>query len=325
MQKLAIHAMGTRFELVLADDLSPALLRAAGEAALAEIEDAHQRLSAFAKDSVIAHLNRAASLGPDAGPIPIDGETHELLVRCAELVKLTDGAFDPGLGQRMQQLGFRDGAASDAPFGGGWRGAVEVNPSAPQVHFLRAGVAIDLGGVAKGYALDLAAQALREAGVQRALLHGGTSTVLALDPPPRQDAWRVALGPEQDAPIAHLANAAFSLSDLGGRTAGSADAPESHVLDPRTGHSARGARRAAIAVPLAHGDALAADAYSTAALVAGQDLALPNQVELLTLGFTKSERHHAIPAGADPIIRLATPASKTSAQQRCTVPTDVPY
>lgn len=320
--------MGTRFELVLADDLPPAFLRAAGEAALAEIEDAHRRLSAFAKDSVVAHLNRAASLGPGAGPIPIDGETHGLLLRCAELVELTDGAFDPGLGRRMAQLGFRSTPALDEPYAGGWRGAVEVDEQTAQVRFLRAGIAIDLGGVAKGYALDLAAEALREAGVERALLHGGTSTVLALDPPAGQSAWRVALGPEKDAPIAHLAQAAFSLSDLGGRTAGTDAAPESHVLDPRTGHGARGARRAAIVMRLDHGDALAADAYSTAALVAGSRLALPAQVELLALGFTSSDRHHRIPAGADPIIRLASPASLSSVSttgiEPCIVPTDVP-
>ena len=157
--------MGTRFELVLMDELSPGFLRAAGEAALAEIEDAHRRLSAFAKDSVIAHLNRAAGLGPRAGPIPIDGETHALLLRCAELVELTDGAFDPGLGRRMAQLGFRERAACEEPYAGGWCNSVEVNPRAPEVRFLRAGMAIDLGGVAKGYALDLAAEALREAGI----------------------------------------------------------------------------------------------------------------------------------------------------------------
>ena len=60
--RLAVGAMGTRFELVLLAGRGD--LRAAGEAAIDEIETWHRRLSRFAPDSLVSHINREAARAP---------------------------------------------------------------------------------------------------------------------------------------------------------------------------------------------------------------------------------------------------------------------
>ena len=70
---------------------------------------------------------------------------------------------------------------------------VELDEADLTVRFARPGVQLDLGSVGKGYAIGRAGELLRQAGLTRALLHGGTSTVLAMGTPPNAEAWRVAL------------------------------------------------------------------------------------------------------------------------------------
>ena len=68
--------MGTRFEIVLPDSPrgpSGARLRAAGEAAIDEIETWHRRLNRFAPDSLVSHLNRGLT-----SPLPLDRDTFDL-------------------------------------------------------------------------------------------------------------------------------------------------------------------------------------------------------------------------------------------------------
>src|SRR5262249_42725306 len=70
---------------------------------------------------------------------------------------------------------------------------VELNSADLTVTFLRPGVMLDLGAIGKGYAIECAAEVLREAGVTSALLHGGTSTAYGLGKPPDAECWKVAI------------------------------------------------------------------------------------------------------------------------------------
>ncbi|HSJ14512.1 MAG TPA: FAD:protein FMN transferase [Longimicrobiales bacterium] len=218
--------MGTRFELVL-----PAADAAVGEAALAEIEYWHARLNRFAADSLVSHLNRFAA----AAPVRIDAATFALLRVALDVCRASDGAFDITLG--------------------GGADALELDEPRSTVRFQSAAVRIDLGGIAKGHALEQAAALLRAHGTTQALLHGGTSSVLALGSAPSGDGWKVALGPEPDAPVVALQDRALSLS---------ANVARDHVLDPRA-RSEVPARTVAVIGP----DACRADAWSTALLVLG--------------------------------------------------------
>lgn len=226
LERLATLAMGARFELVL-EGRDRIHARAAGEAALEEIERCDARWSLFRTDSLIARVNREAV----QRDVPLDADTFELLTACEELRALTDGAFDVAVGQRMAALGFRgaaDGASNDG-------GAFELDRARRTLRFTRAGTQLDLGAIAKGEALDRAAGVLRECGVERALLHGGTSSVLALGAPPQSTGWRVELAGFEPARDVLLCERALSVSAPRGRVAQHNGAQIGHVLDPRTG------------------------------------------------------------------------------------------
>jgi thiamine biosynthesis lipoprotein len=224
--------MGTRFEVVLpAED--PEALRPAGEAALAEIEEWHRRLTRFEPDSQLNHLHRAAV---DAA-VPVDRDLYALLEECVAVWRTSGGAFDCSLGTGMD--------------------AVELDPAASTVRFTRPGVTLDLGGTAKGHALDSAARVLRDAGVTSALVHGGTSSVIAIGAPPDQPAWKIALADSGEPPrIISLKDSALGASSNHGRR---------HVTDPRGDRDLVGPRLAVVTGPSAR----TCDAWSTAALVLG--------------------------------------------------------
>jgi thiamine biosynthesis lipoprotein len=268
IERLAAAAMGTRFELVLAGASSPRAgraLRAAGEAALARIAECDARCSAFRRDSLVARINREAALRP----VRVDGETYALLAACLDLWHATGGACDVGLGGALAALGLRGRAASADAFEPCAGPPCELDPGSRSVRLARPGAALDLGGVAKGWALDLAARELRELGVDRALLHGGTSSVAALGAPPGQDGWRVALeGPSapEDPPrpaglVVLLCDASLSVSASASRTGrDAAGGRVGHVLDPASGRPAPLGAIAAVVAP----SGLAAEAWSTA-------------------------------------------------------------
>ncbi|MCP3915608.1 MAG: FAD:protein FMN transferase [bacterium] len=284
---LATHAMGTRFELVLVANSSmpEAQLRAIGEEALFEIEEADRRLSLFRKDSLLSHINRSGS----ARGVRVDPDTYAMLKVCDEVWRASDGAFDPTVAPLMAARGFHGGERGDAQEAlarVGWR-HVRFDDAHRAVHLEQPGVALDLGAVGKGHGLDLAARTLRENGVTSALLHGGTSTVVAIGTPPDEDAWRVSLG--EGAPLARLEDACLSVSAPHGRTVREDGESRGHVLDPRTGRSVNAVTLAAVIAP----NATLADAASTALLVRGAALAAPTEVETLHRTSAGAWRHSA--------------------------------
>lgn len=222
--------MGTRFELVLHGE-DPVGLRAIGEAALEEIEDCHRRFSRFDESSLLSHLHRSA----DRRPVPVDAGTFALFEDAVTVWRESGGAFDP-----------------TAPAGD--MDALVLDRRTRSIGFDRPGVRLDLGAIAKGHALDLAARVLRTHGVTSAFLHGGTSSAIGIGTPPEGE-WRVALG--EDA-VVTLRDQALSVSAVW--------VGNPHpTLDPRTGRALAGPRRAAVIGP----GARLADAWSTAALVLG--------------------------------------------------------
>lgn len=287
--RLAVEAMATRFELVLPHGdagLSPTGLRAAGELALAEIVAAEALLSTYRVTAQLAQINARAF----REPVRVAPVVFELLRQAREGSRRTGGAFDPTVGALVRA--WREIPASDPHWADqlaaarestGWR-HVELNPESLTIRFQVAGVRLDLGGVGKGWALDRAVEALREAGVTRALLHGGTSSVVALGAPPNTPAWRIQLGTETspsgggsepaspaspfNQPVFLLHDTSLSVSATWGRLHHDPRGGlQGHVIDPRTGEPVPGPRRAVVVGPLA----METDLLSTALLVAGTE------------------------------------------------------
>ena len=267
VERLATSAMGTRFEFVLCGEPG-GRLRSVGEMAIEEVVLWHQRLSAFASDSLVSHINRTA--GDES--VRVDADVWELLVLCDEVWRASDGAFDATIGGAMQEAGFHPG---DGALSRGWGDCVALNADARSVRFTRAGVRLDLGAVAKGFALERAAAILREHGVRSALLHGGTSCVVAIGAPPSEDGWRVAVRSDAEPRLVTLRNRAMSVSAPRGRR--NSDG-HGHILDPRTGVSAGNADTAAVLCARAD----LADAWSTALVVLGKrPTGMPQDAESL--------------------------------------------
>ena len=200
-----------------------------------------------------------------------------LLEQAQKISAETGGAFDITIGPLVRCWGFLDGngqlpdqdSLADARAKVGMH-LVQLDACNQTVRFLREGVMLGLGAVGKGYAIDQAAEVLREAGVPNALLHGGTSSIYAIGHPPESDSWMVAIDDPRDPaapPIASvpLRDESLSVSAVWGRSFSSAGKTYGHVLDPRTGRPTAGALLAAIVLP----SGTHADALSTALLTLG--------------------------------------------------------
>lgn len=269
---LAREAMGTRFEFVLdTGDLDEASLGAAGEEALDEVASLGERLSWFSIGSVVSRL--AAAAGEE--PVRVAPDVLRLLTLARDVWLASGGVFDPTVAPLLRVWGLRgpvpaaqpsEEAIADARTLAGLD-KLELDPLACTARLAVSGMSLDLGSIAKGWALDVASSMLRAAGVQSALLHGGTSSICGWGAPPGQEAWgvRVAPPPGSSAPPmrVRLCDASMSVSALHGRR-GVAGA--GHVIDPRTG---RPASRAELACVIGPGGA-ACDAWSTACLVLGE-------------------------------------------------------
>ncbi|MFT7667914.1 MAG: thiamine biosynthesis lipoprotein [Planctomycetota bacterium] len=256
--RFAATAMATRFEFVL-EGGDESRLRAVCEEAFEELKACDARWSAFTKDSVVSRINREAF----AGPVRVDAETCFLLEEALRISTMSCGYFDPTIAPLMRRFGHRGNPTAVGETEDSWGcSQVLLDETARTVSFQRAGIAIDLGGVAKGRALDLAAEVLRDGGIECALLHGGTSSVLALDPPPGEEFWRVAVGKEDEQPIAQLANSALSVSSTAGRVSEAG----SHVIDPLSGEPCSVSSSVAVIASCAS----TADAWSTAFCAAGK-------------------------------------------------------
>lgn len=254
--------------------------REAVQAALAEFTRLDRLWNAYDPASEIARINAAAG----RGPVAVSPDTLQVL-RCAlEVAALTGGAFDPTVGPLVRLWGF-GGAEGTPSSGDGTRQPpppeavareralvdyrlVKLDPAAGTVELPRPGMALDLGAIAKGYAVDRARAVMRDHGVNRALVTAG-GCVFALGTAPGGRPWRVAVQhprePRSVLGVIPVTDRAVDTSGDYQRYFESGGVRYHHVLDPATGCPARACRSATVL----HASAAWADALATAAMVLG--------------------------------------------------------
>jgi thiamine biosynthesis lipoprotein len=237
----ARRLMWTKFEIVAYGTERPRLVEATN-AAFEEIDRLDRQMSNYSETSELTFINRNAA----HGEVKVENELFDLLKLALDYSRTTDGSFDITVGPLMKAWGFFKGQGHlpepeelKAVLTKTGYKHVTLNPQAHTIRFDREGVELDLGGIAKGYAVDKAAEILRESGVTRALITCGSS-IYAIGVPPNQSSWRVdvsnPLDPANPVTTIELKNNGLSTSGcyekiftLDGKT-------YCHIMNPQTGY-----------------------------------------------------------------------------------------
>ncbi|WP_084005541.1 FAD:protein FMN transferase [Gilvimarinus polysaccharolyticus] len=240
--------------------------------------------SPYQDSSDLSQMNRAAAKRHAADPLPISPEMSRLLDKSLYYGRLTDGAFDITYASLARYYDYRAGKQpSDAQREQLLPAIdyhhVKLDNVAHTVYYSQPQVYVDLGGIAKGYAVDRAIELLRSAGVQHASVSaGGDSRVLG---DRRGRPWMVGIkqprGAEGVAITVPLTDSAISTSgDYERYFIGAEGEWIHHIINPRTGKSSGELASVSIIGP----DGFDTDALSTSVFVLGADkgLALINQL-----------------------------------------------
>lgn len=229
--------MGTVLQLtVVAGDAAAA--RAAADACFALGAELESVLTTYDPASATSRMNASAGSGPFAAPPAL----ARILADSQRLARATGGVFDPTVGPLIA-LWTEAGRAGRLP------SAAEIAAARSRVGIervaigpgervaLERGMAVNFGGVGKGWALDRMRELLAERGIANVLLDFGGSSWLALGAPADAPAWRVLLrdGRGGYAGAASLRDTSASFSESFGQWSEIEGRRYGHVIDPRTG------------------------------------------------------------------------------------------
>ncbi|MDA0745286.1 MAG: FAD:protein FMN transferase [bacterium] len=262
------YMMGTTARIqVWADSLSQA--EAAIDAAFKEMADVDRLMSTYRPESQISLLNRQGA----TEWIEVDPRFLEVLRASIRFANLTEGAFDPTILPLMYLWGFRGKAPPAIPPPEQLQQTLQhvnyrhilLHPRRNLVRLKQQGVNIDLGGIAKGYALDRAATCLKSQGIRTAALDLG-GNLLAFGSQPNTGAGiQDPLVPEGLLGVLNIQN--LSLATSGGyeRYVRIQNRRYPHILDPRTGQPVD----PMLSATAVSSTGIEADALSTALFVLG--------------------------------------------------------
>lgn len=266
-------AMTTRIELEFWSESAEEAERIK-QAVFDEFDRVDQRMSRYKEDSELSRVNREAA----DGPVVISDGLFRVFRQAQWVSELSDGAFDISFGsvgylydyrakvqpsdeqvaQRLQRINYRD---------------IVLNEHDQTVFYPKKGLLVDMGGVAKGYAVDRGIEILQKRGVRHARLSAGGDMRLLGDK--RGKPWIVGVrDPRSD----HQNAVVLPVSDLAISTSGDyerffideAGNRIHHILSPTTGRPAKGIQ----SVTIMGNDALTTDGLSTAVFVLGVEKGL---------------------------------------------------
>jgi len=229
-----------------------------------EVDRIDRLMSHYKADSPLSRINRDAA----ASPVAVEPELYDFIAEAIRYSRDSDGAFDITVGPLMKVWGFFRGEGrfpSDRDVEAvrpliGWQHVI-MDPGQRTIRFDRPGMELDLGGIAKGYAVDRVVKILRAAHVSAALISAGGSTIYGLGAPPNRTAWTVSIqDPVDSAKVARdvaLRDRALSVAGSSEKSFEVDGVRYSHIMDPRTGRPVQGVLTVAvIARTGTEGDAL---------------------------------------------------------------------
>ena len=259
--------------------------RAALAAVMAEMRRIDCHFSPYKEDSELSRLNRLAPAANAEAPLEISAELTELLAQSLSYGDLTQGAFDITFGSVGRYYDFRDGKQPDKQRLQALLPAIDyrlvrLDRERQTVYYAHPKVYVDMGGIAKGYAVDRAIALLQDRGIAHASVSAGGDTRLLGDH--RGRPWVLGIKnprqPERTALRLPMVDEAISTSGDYERyfMTGSGERVH-HIINPRTGTSAGSLASASVMGP----NALDTDALSTSLFVLGREkgLALIDRLE----------------------------------------------
>jgi FAD:protein FMN transferase len=264
--------MGVPFRMVLyAPDA--AIADSAAKAAFGRVKQLNDLLTDYDTDSELNQLSRTSGEGR---AVPVSPDLWNVLARSQALARQSDGAFDVTVGPvvslwrkaRWEKRLPNAARLAEARAAVGYE-KVLLKPRRRTVCLLAPNMHLDLGGIAKGYAVDAALAALREHGIRRALV-AGSGDMAAGDPPPGKNGWRIEIAPLDvtNAPAGRfvlLRRCAIATSGDVFQRLEINGTRYSHIVDPRTGIGLTDHSLVTVIAP----DCTTADSLATAVSVLG--------------------------------------------------------
>lgn len=264
--------LGTYVHLKISTKSNPDLI---SKEIFAEMDRISQKFDPYKKDSILYELNHSNDW------LEVDDETFALIELALRYAKITDGAFDPTLGRLIDLWGFshfsekfseNDGFTvpnakeiEEALNKSGYEKIqLDYNKKAIKTN----GVWIDLGGLAKGYALERAYQIAKTADPECSGFVEAGGDIRILGPKFGKDFWIIGIkNPRGTDSISYIYLKSGSVATSGDyeRYFIKDGLRYHHLINPKTGFPANGA----ISATVISDDAISADAFSTAAFVLG--------------------------------------------------------
>jgi thiamine biosynthesis lipoprotein len=268
----AREKMGTKVEIQLWAD-SEAAARPLLAAGMAEFDRIESWMSTYREDSEISRVNRLAF----REPVKVSAELFGIVQKSLELSVLSDGAFDITFDSVGKLYDFRAEVRPDAEAirkslpGINYRHVI-LDPAASTIRFAEEGTRINLGGIGKGYSCDKVADLLRKAGVTSGRVNAGGDTrlignregqpwMVGIRDPDADDRWVTRLALEDEA-ISTAGDYERYFDEDGVRY--------HHIINPKTGDSARGVRSVTVIGP----DATMTDGLDNAVFILGPEKGL---------------------------------------------------
>ena len=271
------HAMGTLINVEMWHDNAD-IAAACAQQVLDEMHRIDAAMSPYRQDSELSRVNRGAAIAA----VDVSEELYQLLQRALEFSRLSAGVFDITFASVGHQFDYRERKQPSSEQISQQLSNIDyrlVQLARQSVSFARPGVRIDLGGIAKGHAVDRGVAILQRCGVEQAIVSaGGDSRILG---DRRGRPWMMGIQHPRDRQQLALA---IPLTDSAISTSGDYERfflhngeRIHHILNPKTGRSASSSWSASVIGP----DATATDALSTTLFVLGAEkgISLINSID----------------------------------------------
>lgn len=266
--------MGVQWRIVLYATDKP-IANNASQIAFRRVKELNKVLSDYDPHS---ELNQLCQLSGPGKPVKVSPDLFKVLKKSQALSRETDGAFDVTISpvvrlwrraRRRKQMpdSERLQTARDL-VGSQWMRLSELNQT---VELLKPGMRLDLGGIAKGYAADVALHILKAHGIDRVMIDASGDLALG-DPPPGSCGWKIGIS-SSDAPGAKI-DRYLQLKNCAVATSGDAlqhvvidGTRYSHIVNPHTGLGLTDQSRVTVIAP----DGMTADSLASAISVLGPE------------------------------------------------------